>query len=68
MNIIDYLIKILLNYVCKKVAQTIGLQNLILLSLFYFEGDRLTMNYFDNLDNGPLNKLKKKILKMIFFK
>jgi hypothetical protein len=26
-------------------------------------GDRLTMGYFDNLDNGPLNKYKK-ILKM----
>jgi hypothetical protein len=27
-------------------------------------GDPLTMGYFDNLDNGPLNKYKKKILKM----
>jgi hypothetical protein len=27
-------------------------------------GDPLTMGYFDNLDNGSLNKYKKKILKM----
>jgi hypothetical protein len=27
-------------------------------------GDPLIMSYFDKFDNGPLNKYKKKILKM----
>jgi hypothetical protein len=29
----------------------------------YMSGDPLTMDYFDNVDNGPLNKYKK-ILKI----
>jgi hypothetical protein len=29
-------------------------------TIYYMSGDPLTMDYFDNLDNGPLNKYKKK--------
>jgi hypothetical protein len=31
-------------------------------------GDSLTMGYFDNLDNGSLNKYKKKIKNDFFYK
>jgi hypothetical protein len=37
---------------------TIG-SNTVALSPYFLGGDRLTMGYLDNLDNGYLNKYKK---------